>query len=112
MAQRLILDMALVGEPDLLILDEPTSGLDPNSAREIRSIIREKNARGATVGGRAGYGEAVGFFSLTDPTTNALNPSARTLSFTDPIPAASTRSRTPTGSPNPKGLLPATGTFR
>ena len=49
MAQRLILGMALVGEPDLLILDEPTSGLDPNGAREIRSIIREENARGATI---------------------------------------------------------------
>ena len=35
-------------------------------------------------------GEAVGFFGLTDPTTDALNPSARTLSFADPIPAAET----------------------
>ena len=49
MAQRLILGMALVGDPDLLILDEPTSGLDPNGAREIRSIIRAENDRGATV---------------------------------------------------------------
>jgi ABC-2 type transport system ATP-binding protein len=49
MAQRLILGMALVGDPDLLILDEPTTGLDPNGAREIREIIREENSRGTTV---------------------------------------------------------------
>jgi ABC-2 type transport system ATP-binding protein len=41
--------MALVGEPDLLILDEPSTGLDPNGAREMREIVREENARGATV---------------------------------------------------------------
>jgi ABC-2 type transport system ATP-binding protein len=49
MAQRLVLAMALVGEPDLLILDEPTTGLDPNGAREMREIIREERDRGATV---------------------------------------------------------------
>jgi ABC-2 type transport system ATP-binding protein len=49
MKQRLVLGMALVGEPDLLILDEPTTGLDPRGARDIREIIREEVARGATV---------------------------------------------------------------
>ena len=49
MAQRLVLGMALVGEPDLLLLDEPTTGLDPNGAAEMRDIIREENDRGATV---------------------------------------------------------------
>lgn len=49
MAQRLVMGMALVGEPDLLILDEPSTGLDPVGAREIRQIIQEENDRGATV---------------------------------------------------------------
>jgi ABC-2 type transport system ATP-binding protein len=49
MGQRLVLGMALVGEPDLLVLDEPTNGLDPNGARELRSIVRETAERGATV---------------------------------------------------------------
>ncbi|WP_254546207.1 ABC transporter ATP-binding protein [Halomarina pelagica] len=49
MRQRLLLAMALVGEPDLLILDEPSTGLDPNGAREMQRIVREENARGATV---------------------------------------------------------------
>ncbi|AFZ72916.1 ABC transporter ATP-binding protein [Natronobacterium gregoryi] len=49
MAQRLMLAMALVGDPDLLILDEPATGLDPNGAREMREIVRAENDRGATV---------------------------------------------------------------
>ncbi|WP_254521551.1 ABC transporter ATP-binding protein [Natrinema caseinilyticum] len=49
MSQRLMLAMALVGEPDLLILDEPSTGLDPNGAREMRDLVREENERGATV---------------------------------------------------------------
>jgi len=49
MAQRLVLGMALVGEPDLLVLDEPSTGLDPNGAREMREVVREERDRGATV---------------------------------------------------------------
>ncbi|MFC4249260.1 ATP-binding cassette domain-containing protein [Natribaculum luteum] len=49
MRQRLVLAMALVGDPDLLVLDEPSTGLDPNGAREMREIIRRENDRGTTV---------------------------------------------------------------
>jgi ABC-2 type transport system ATP-binding protein len=49
MKQRLVLGMAIVGEPDLLILDEPSTGLDPNGARLMRDIVREEADRGATV---------------------------------------------------------------
>ena len=49
MRQRLVLAMALVGDPDLLILDEPSTGLDPNGARKMREIIREETDRGTTI---------------------------------------------------------------
>jgi ABC-2 type transport system ATP-binding protein len=49
MAQRLVLGMALVGDPDLLILDEPSTGLDPNGAREVRRIVRGLAEQGTTV---------------------------------------------------------------
>lgn len=49
MKQRLVLAMALAGEPDLLILDEPTTGLDPNGARRMRELIEAERDRGATV---------------------------------------------------------------
>ena len=49
MAQRLMLGMAVAGEPDLLLLDEPTTGLDPNGARRMREIVEAERDRGATV---------------------------------------------------------------
>ncbi|MCU4718435.1 ABC transporter ATP-binding protein [Halapricum hydrolyticum] len=49
MKQRLMLGMALAGDPDLLILDEPTTGLDPNGARRMRQIVQAEADRGTTV---------------------------------------------------------------
>lgn len=49
MKQRLVLGMALVGDPDLLILDEPGSGLDPNGILKLQQIIREQSDMGTSV---------------------------------------------------------------
>jgi ABC-2 type transport system ATP-binding protein len=49
MRQRLVLGMALVGDPELLILDEPSTGLDPGGAKEMRDIVQQEADRGATV---------------------------------------------------------------
>ena len=49
MKQRLILAMAMMGDPDILFLDEPTSGLDVQSARLINKLIRELNSAGKTI---------------------------------------------------------------
>lgn len=40
---------ALQHEPELCILDEPTSGLDPLMQREFYTILKERNAKGATI---------------------------------------------------------------
>src|SRR6185503_10290287 len=49
MRQRLGLAAALLGEPDLLVLDEPTDGIDPLGRAEVRRILAEERARGATL---------------------------------------------------------------
>jgi ABC-2 type transport system ATP-binding protein len=49
MTQRLVLGMALVGDPDVLVFDEPSSGLDPAGIASLRDIVREEAGRGATV---------------------------------------------------------------
>ncbi len=49
MRQRLGLAAALLRPRDLLVLDEPTNGLDPQGTREVRHLLREARADGATV---------------------------------------------------------------
>jgi len=49
MRQRLAIANALLMPRDLLILDEPTNGLDPQGTREVRHLIGDLAADGATV---------------------------------------------------------------
>lgn len=49
MRQRLGLAAAMLGKPELLILDEPTDGIDPLGRVEVRALLLEEKARGATI---------------------------------------------------------------
>ena len=49
MRQRLGLAAALLGTPDLLVLDEPTDGIDPIGRIEVRDLLLQEKARGATL---------------------------------------------------------------
>jgi ABC-2 type transport system ATP-binding protein len=49
MRQRLGLAAALLRPRELFVLDEPTNGLDPQGTREVRTLVREVAAEGATV---------------------------------------------------------------
>jgi ABC-2 type transport system ATP-binding protein len=47
--RRLLLGVALVGNPEVVILDEPSAGLDPSARQSLWSTIRGLSARGVTV---------------------------------------------------------------
>ena len=49
MHQRIGIAQALIGDPKLIVLDEPFSGLDPIGRREVRTVLLEEQARGATL---------------------------------------------------------------
>jgi ABC-2 type transport system ATP-binding protein len=49
MRQKVALAGALVHEPRLIILDEPLTGLDAGSSRQVKSVLRQRVAAGATV---------------------------------------------------------------
>ncbi len=49
MRQRLGLAGALLRPRELYVLDEPTNGLDPQGTREVRTLLHEVAAEGATV---------------------------------------------------------------
>ncbi len=47
--RRILIGLALLGNPPLLVLDEPTTGLDPVSRRAVWNVIRRRVAEGCTV---------------------------------------------------------------
>ncbi|MFO7536546.1 MAG: ABC transporter ATP-binding protein [Chloroflexota bacterium] len=49
MQQRLVLARSLLNQPRIWFLDEPTAGLDPNSAQQVRQLIRQKQNEGVTI---------------------------------------------------------------
>ena len=49
MRQRLGIAAALLQPRELLVLDEPTNGLDPQGTREVRHLVADLAADGATV---------------------------------------------------------------
>jgi ABC-2 type transport system ATP-binding protein len=47
--RKLLMGIALVGDPRLLVLDEPTTGLDPHSRREVWALLSAMRGRGRTI---------------------------------------------------------------
>ena len=49
MRQRLVLAKTLETGPNILLLDEPASGLDPIARKQMRDLLKEASANGATI---------------------------------------------------------------
>jgi ABC-type multidrug transport system ATPase subunit len=49
LTRRLLLAVALVGDPEILLLDEPTLGLDPAARSDLRRILRDLRGEGRTL---------------------------------------------------------------
>ena len=49
MRQKVALAGALIHEPALIILDEPLTGLDAGSARQVKSVLRDRVRAGGTI---------------------------------------------------------------
>lgn len=49
MLQRVGIAQSLLGDPELLVLDEVTSGLDPIGRKELRELLRARQAAGSTL---------------------------------------------------------------
>jgi ABC-2 type transport system ATP-binding protein len=49
MRQKVALAGALIHDPKLIILDEPLTGLDAGSARQVKAVLKDRVANGATV---------------------------------------------------------------
>lgn len=49
MRQKVALAGALVHDPKVIILDEPLTGLDAGSARQVKSVLRERASAGGTI---------------------------------------------------------------
>ena len=49
MRQKVALAGALLHDPQVIILDEPLTGLDAGSARQVKTVLRERVANGGTV---------------------------------------------------------------
>ena len=49
MKRKLTIAAGIIHDPEILFLDEPTTGIDVESARQIRELILDLNAKGTTV---------------------------------------------------------------
>ena len=49
MKRKLTIAAGLIHKPKILFLDEPTTGIDIESARQIRTLIKELNQKGTTI---------------------------------------------------------------